>query len=151
MVIGVVMASQACRLTFRVRYSETDQLGTFYNSRVLEWFELGRSEAMRAWGMGGGYVEMERRGVFLPVIEAHVVYRGRARYDDLLVISTVVERAGKASLRFACEIMHAETQAAVATGWTMHAITDGEGRPIRCPPWLSEILDQHTTYVKGTL
>jgi len=135
-----------------------DQLGTFYNSRALEWFELGRSEAMRAWGVGerggGGYAEMERRGVFLPVIEAHVVYRGRARYDDLLVISTVVERAGKASLRFACEIVHAETQAAkggvVVTGWTTHAITDGGGRPIRCPPWLNEILDQHI-HVEGSL
>ena len=28
----------------RVRYSETDQMGTFYNSRALEWFERGRTE-----------------------------------------------------------------------------------------------------------
>ena len=29
----------------RVRYSETDQMGTFYNSRVLKWFEVGRPVA----------------------------------------------------------------------------------------------------------
>ncbi|MCL2646894.1 MAG: acyl-CoA thioesterase [Phycisphaerales bacterium] len=150
------MACQACRLTFRVRYSETDQLGTFYNSRVLEWFELGRSEMMRDWGVP--YAEMEHRGAFLPLIEAHVVYRGRASYDDLLVMSTLAERAGKASLRFSYEIVHAEAEAAkggqkgggVATGWTVHAITDGGGRPIRCPTWLGEILDQHATQTEGT-
>ena len=31
----------------RVRYSETDQMGTFYNSRPLEWFECGRTELFR--------------------------------------------------------------------------------------------------------
>ena len=35
-------------LQLRVRYSETDQMGTFYNSRALEWFECGRTELMRA-------------------------------------------------------------------------------------------------------
>jgi acyl-CoA thioester hydrolase len=34
-------------LRLRVRYSETDQMGTFYNSRALEWFECGRTELMR--------------------------------------------------------------------------------------------------------
>ena len=34
----------------RVNYSETDQMGTFYNSRPLEWFECGRSEHSRQLG-----------------------------------------------------------------------------------------------------
>ena len=34
----------------RVRYGETDQMGTFYNSRALEWFECGRTELLRAIG-----------------------------------------------------------------------------------------------------
>lgn len=55
---------------FRVRYSETDQMGTFYNSRPLEWFECGRTELLRAAGLA--YAEMERRGVLLPVVESHV-------------------------------------------------------------------------------
>src|ERR1039458_1458423 len=68
-----------CTVQFRVRYSETDQMGTFYNSRALEWFECGRTELLRSLRLP--YAEMEKRGVFLPVVEAHVEYRGRARYD----------------------------------------------------------------------
>ena len=58
-------------LQLRVRYSETDQMGTFYNSRALEWFECGRTELFRSRGLP--YTEIERRGVCLPLVEAHVV------------------------------------------------------------------------------
>ena len=33
---------------FRIRYSDIDQMGTYYNARVLEWFEWGRTELCRA-------------------------------------------------------------------------------------------------------
>jgi acyl-CoA thioester hydrolase len=125
-------------LGFRVRYSETDQLGTFYNSRALEWFECGRTELLRTLGVA--YAEMEARGVFLPLVEAHVEYQGRARYDDLLEMKTVLSMAGKASLRFDETIVQVRDGAPVATGHTVHAITNAEGKPIRCPAWLSEAL-----------
>src|SRR5450756_2075066 len=102
--------------TFRVRYSETDQMGTFYNARALEWFECGRSEALRALGMP--YTAMEARGVFLPVIEAHVEYQGRARYDDLLRMTTAVAFAGRARLRAEVLIVQAENGQPVARGYT---------------------------------
>lgn len=132
---------------FRVRYSETDQMGTFYNSRALEWFECGRTELLRA--MGIPYAEMEIRGVMLPLIEAHVEYLGRARYDDLLKMTTRAALAGKARLRFDVEIAHAEGNPAaepgrpVARGYTIHAITDGAGKPARPPAWLLQKLSEN--------
>ena len=65
-------------LNLRVRYSETDQMGTFYNSRALEWFECGRTEWMRN-RLGLSYAGLEARGVFLPLVEAHLEFRGGAR------------------------------------------------------------------------
>lgn len=44
---------------FCVRYSETDQMRTFYNPRVREWFECGRTECLRHAGIA--YAEMETR------------------------------------------------------------------------------------------
>jgi acyl-CoA thioester hydrolase len=132
-------------LEFRVRYSETDQLGTFYNSRALEWFECGRTELLRALGLS--YAEMELRGVCLPLVEAHVKYQGRARYDDRLRMTSRVARCGRASLRFDVSIIHADGTTAgrtgpVASGYTIHAITDAAGKPIRCPAWLAEFLPE---------
>ncbi len=129
------------RMELRVRYSETDQLGTFYNSRALEWFECGRTEAMRALGLP--YAEFEKRGAFLPLIEAHVHYRGRAKYDDLLIVDTRISVSGRASLRFDMVIVQA-SGAKVVDGHTVHAITDASGRPIRCPAWLTELLTENS-------
>jgi acyl-CoA thioester hydrolase len=126
---------------FRVRYSETDQMGTFFNSRALEWFEVGRTEWLRAAGLP--YAEMERRGVLLPLVEAHVEYLGRARYDDLLTMTTTAAMAGKARLRFDLHIVHANPPGAageVARGYTIHALTDPSGKPIRPPAWVLEVL-----------
>jgi acyl-CoA thioester hydrolase len=35
----------------RVRYSETDQMGTVYNAHYLVWFEIGRTDWCRAAGI----------------------------------------------------------------------------------------------------
>ena len=122
----------------RVRYGETDQMGTFYNSRALEWFECGRTELLRA--MGVPYAEMERRGVLLPLVESHVVYQGRARYDDLLRVTATAAMAGKARVRFDIRIVQAQGGQAVAGGYTIHAIVSPEGRPIRPPQWFLEAI-----------
>ena len=86
-------------LLLRVRYSETDQMGTFYNSRALEWFECGRTELMRR-RLGRSYATLEAAGVFLPLVEAHLEFQGPARYDDLLRIESTVSWSGRAQLRF---------------------------------------------------
>jgi acyl-CoA thioester hydrolase len=127
------MGDPVSEIVLRVRYSETDQMGTIYNSRVLEWFECGRTEWLRA--SGTPYVEMEQRGVLLPLVEAHVKYLGRARYDDALRVSTRAKMTGRARVRFDMRIAHAEDGPQVAEGYTVHAIVSPEGRPIRPPSW----------------
>ena len=124
----------------RIRYSETDQMGTFYNSRVLEWFECGRTDWLRA--AGTPYADMEARGVMLPLVEAHVHYLGRARYDDPLEIRTTAAMVGKARLRFDIEISHADGGDPVAKGYTVHALTNPSGKPVRPPEWLAQALDR---------
>lgn len=117
----------------RVRYSETDQMGTFYNSRALEWFECGRTELLRSIDLP--YATMEERGIFLPLVEAHVEFLGRARYDDPLEITTVASPEGRARLRCNVEIVHAETRRPIVRGYTLHAYADRSGKPIRPPEW----------------
>jgi acyl-CoA thioester hydrolase len=126
-------------LPFRVRYSETDQMGTFYNSRALEWFEVARTELLRS--MGIPYTQMESRGLMLPLVEAHVQYQGRARYDDLLKMSASVAMAGKAKVRFDITILHADTGLPVAKGYTIHAVTDPAGKPMRPPQWFLALIE----------
>jgi acyl-CoA thioester hydrolase len=125
-------------LNFRIRYSETDQMGTYYNSRVLEWFEYGRTELCRATGVA--YRQWEERGVRLPLVEAHVEYQGMAKYDDLLKMTTSMSMPGRARLRFDVTIELAGTGQPVCRGYTIHAITNLSGKPVRPPQWILELL-----------
>lgn len=128
-------------LTLRVRYSETDQMGTFYNSRALEWFECGRTELMRR-RMGMSYAALEGQGVFLPLTEAHLEFLGGARYDDLLEVASTAGFFGRARLRFQVRVSHAETRRPVVSGYTVHAFTDSEGKPIRPPAGFIDLFEK---------
>lgn len=136
------LVSRLCDvLELRVRYSETDQMGTFYNARALEWFECGRSELMRRC-MGMSYADMEQRGAFLPLVEAHLEFLGGAKYDDPLRISSVSECSGRARLRFDVEIHNGRTNKLIVRGYTVHAYTDTTGRPIKPPAWFVEKFEE---------
>jgi acyl-CoA thioester hydrolase len=135
------MSALSDTLQLRVRYSETDQMGTFYNSRALEWFECGRSELIRR-RMGMSYADLEAQGVFLPLVEAHLEYVGGARYDDLLSITSEVAMQGRVRLRFDVRIHQQSSGRPVVHGYTVHAFTDPQGKPIRPPSWFVQRLQQ---------
>jgi acyl-CoA thioester hydrolase len=128
-------------IQLRVRYSETDQMGTFYNSRALEWFECGRTELMRH-RLGMSYAALEAKGVFLPLVEAHLEFQGGARYDDLLDVASTVDFEGRARLRFEVQITQDQSAKPVVRGYTIHAFTGPDGKPIRPPAWFVELLEK---------
>ncbi len=133
------MPGKETQVAFRVRYCETDQMGTFSSARALDWFELGRTEHLRR--LGQPYAEMEHKGVFLPVVEAHVQYLGRARYDDELQMHVSCQMVGKVRVRFDIHIARADESASVASGYTVHAIVDASGKPARPPGWFVAAID----------
>lgn len=124
----------------RVRYSESDRMGTYYNSRLLEWMEVGRSELLRAAGVP--YGEWEARGVMAPIIESHLQFKGRAGYDDLLTIETTLVREGRIRVKFESKLTQADSGDPVAEGWTIHALTNPDGRPLRLPGWVKHFLEK---------
>ncbi len=114
-------------LEFRVRYTETDQMGALSSPRALEWFELGRTEWLRAAGLP--YSRMEQDGVFLPVVEANCRYQRRVRFDDPIVLTTRLSQVGRASIQFdyqACLVGDGQNER-VLSGWTSHAFVNVDG------------------------
>src|SRR5688500_19785273 len=63
----------------RVRYAETDKMGIVYYANYLIWFEIGRTDWLRA--TGSTYRSMEEDGIPLPVVAAQREYRPGSRYD----------------------------------------------------------------------
>ena len=126
------------RSRVRVRYAETDQMGVAYYANFLVWFEVGRTDWLRATGCT--YRQMEEEGISLPVIEAHCRYRTPARYDEELDIVTRGRLVTPARVGFDYEVVRGEGARVLATGGTIHAVIDRTGRPVRLPSRIKELL-----------
>lgn len=119
-------------MEIRVRYQETDQMRRVYHANYLAYFEMGRTEMLRA--AGGSYRVFEDAGLFLVVAEASVRYLKAAEYDDLLVVRTHLGRIRLASVEHTYEVFR--EGALLATGRTLLVCVDREGSVTRLPDWL---------------
>ena len=122
----------------RVEYHHTDQMGVVHHSNYVKFFEVARTEWLRA--MGITYAEMERRGVMMPIVDVAVKYRNPALYDELISVTAFVDEAPMARMTFRYEV-RGEDGREIATGSTTLGFIDKETRrPMRAPQWLMEVI-----------
>jgi len=115
----------------RVRYAETDQMGGVYYANYLVWFEIGRTDLLRQ--NGWSYREMEVDGYSLPVIDAQCAYKASAKYDDEIEVRTSGGMVSPVRVKFSYEVVRAADRTLLATGSTVHATLDRDGKPCRLP------------------
>ena len=130
------MASSVCAV--RVRYAETDRMGVAYYANYFVWFEVARTDWLRA--LGQTYRAMEENGVMLPVIAASCQYKRPARYDDELEIRTEARLRSPVRIEFDYEVSVKGQPGVVAVGTTSHAALGADGRPCRLPQHIREVL-----------
>ena len=75
--------------TLRIHYALTDQMGVVYHGNYAQFYEIGRTEALRSLGLT--YKSIEEIGVIMPVIDMHMKFVRPAVYDDLIRIDITVK------------------------------------------------------------
>lgn len=129
--MSVPLTHPAVVSTVRVRYAETDKMGVVYYANYFVWFEVARTDLLRA--LGWSYREMEQDGVALPVIKAECVYQRPARYDDELEVRAEGRLLSPARMEFIYQVAGRGDGLVAATGRTVHAAVKVGGRPCRLP------------------
>jgi len=122
----------------RVRYGETDQMGVVYHANYFAYFEIGRTDLIRTFGVS--YAELETQGVRLPVVDVTARFLEPARYDDELAIETTLADASFVRLRFEYRVLRESDRRLLATGHTVLASVGVDGRPRRLPAALAAAL-----------
>ncbi len=117
------------RSQITVRYAETDMMGIVYHGSYLPWFEVGRTTLLKEQGLP--YRQLEAEGYRLPVLEINSKYHRPALYDDNITIVTRLKE--KPTLRFRLEYEVYRETTLLATGFSVHAFIDLQGRPVRPP------------------
>lgn len=110
--------------SIRVRYAETDRMGFLHHAQYFVYFELGRTELLRAQGLS--YRDIEDAGHFLVVVKLECKFKLPARYDDLLRLRTLLTRTTPVRVEHRYELWRGEQL--LAEGASTLACVDREGR-----------------------
>ena len=122
----------------RARFAETDAMRVVHHTAYFVWFEVARSELLR-W-LNLPYTEIQKRGFYLPLVEAFANYKAPTRYDDEVEVKIRPGRVGRSSLRLEYEVRKVADGELVCTGYTVHVLIDRDGRPSAIPADLKEKL-----------
>src|SRR5678815_1163524 len=72
----------------RIHYALTEQMGIVYHGHYAQFYEIGRSEAIRQ--VGFTYKDIEAMGIIMPVVDIHSKFLRPAKYDDLITVKTTL-------------------------------------------------------------
>jgi acyl-CoA thioester hydrolase len=115
-----------------VRYHESDQMGVVHHSNYICWFELARTEMMRAHGLD--YAALERSGSLLAVVDVGLRYLAPARFGDEVVIESWISEVERVRVRFDYAVKGGDAaETLLCRGHTLLACVDRSLVPRRIP------------------
>ena len=126
-------------LKFRVRYVECDPMGYLHHSNYLPFFEMGRTELLRLYGIS--YRELEERDVLFVVAKIAVNFRRPARYDDELELHTKITRQTHERIEHEYKMFNAATRQLLCTGESTLACINKKGEVQAIPEFLGAKTD----------
>ena len=131
---GEKTVTNSHKINIRARYGETDQAGVVHHSVYPIWFEMGRTELLRAAGFA--YKDLEAAGIFFVVVELFVKYYRPARYDEKLELVTTCSQATACKIKHTYELIRCCDRVVLAEGWSTLACVDAQGKIRRIPEGL---------------
>jgi acyl-CoA thioester hydrolase len=109
-----------------VKYYETDQMAIVHHSNYIRWFEEARIDWLAQAEID--YVDMERRGIIIPVLGVSAQYKTMTRFGDTVEIIITGGVYNGVRMEVSYEVRDAETQELRATGSSQHCFLDRENR-----------------------
>ena len=126
-------------IEIRVYYADTDHEGVVYYANYLRWFEIGRTEILRQCGYD--YSDIEKKNIIVPVVEVKCNYNDSARYNDMIIIESSIDRIGNSSMKFNYKIIRKKDEKLLAEGYTINVFVDRKTmKSIKIPEELRKAL-----------
>ena len=107
-------------------------MGVAHNKNYFGWFEIGRTEYCRQKNIP--YKDIEAQGFYLVVVEAFCKYKKPLKYDQKFIIRVFLEKITPKKLEFTYELVTKEGKKLIASGHTVHIVTNSEAKTCSLPP-----------------
>ena len=99
-----------------IRFSEVDSLGIVWHGHHVKYFEDGREEFGKQFGLA--YMEVYRKGYFLPIVSIHCDYKRPIQYERDIVVEVKYIPSLAAKIIFEYTLWDKESGDKLATGKT---------------------------------
>ncbi len=129
-------------ITIQPRYSETDQGGVIHHAVYPVYFEMGRTELLRANDLA--YKDLEAAGVFFVIAELRVKFRRPAFYDEKLTLETTCTNVTASKVEHSYKLIRPDTGIVLAEGESTLACVDSQGKIRRMPNFMFPDESQET-------
>ncbi|VTZ51419.1 Acyl-CoA thioesterase YbgC [Methylocella tundrae] len=131
-------ADEPHRFDLRVYYEDTDFSGVVYHASYLRFLERGRTEFLRALGIGHREIfEQGKDSYYFAVRAMTLDFRKAALMDDKLSVETRTDSIGGASIEMGQKILRGGE---LLVGAKVKIAVVSAGKPIRLPASLLDKL-----------
>jgi len=127
-------------LEIKIYYEDTDCGGVVYHANYLRYFERARTEYLAERGFS--VLDYMKQGIHFVVVRAEVIYEAPAKYGDILVVNSEIEKMRRASLDFRQDVARKADAAKLVQGKIRLACLNNEGQPARLPASLLRLKTQ---------
>ena len=100
-----------------VNFYDTDAMAVVHHSNYIRWFETGRVEYLRKYGITLG--DMMEDGYVFPITEVRAKYVSPGRFDDVICIETRPKALTKAKMAFQYRACRRSTMQSCSAPWPM--------------------------------
>ena len=125
---------QSHTINIAARYAETDKGGVVHHSVYPVWFEMGRTELLRANGVA--YKDLEAAGVFFVVARLNIKFRRPAQYDEQLLLKTTCSAVTAAKVEHVYKLTRCCDGVVLAEGDSVLACVNEKGKVRRVPEFM---------------
>jgi len=134
--MGGDLSSAPFSIALRVYYQDTDAGGVTFHAAYLEFFERSRIEWLREHGFDSRTMTGDFRCLFI-VRKLQIEYRRPARLDDLLQVTTEIQRLGRAQLTFFQQVIRGR-ELLVEAAVNLACVDIADLRPMPIPEAIRE-------------
>lgn len=120
--VSKILSSEA---KIKVRFNEVDALKIVWHGHYINYFEDGRQDFGRTFGLG--YLDFFDEGYTVPIVEYSCKNKLPLTFGDDVIVRTTFRDNPAAKIIFDYEIINAADMRVVATGYTIQVFLDSEG------------------------
>lgn len=124
----------------KVNYYETDKMQVVHHSNYIRYLEECRMDFLRQIGLD--YIEIEKKGIMIPVLSVECDYKSPARFGDTICIVPKIEKFHGVKFDVSYRIYSEDFSVLHNEAASSHCFVDFDFKPVRLKRDYPEIYDK---------